>query len=87
MGVHRRIGLLGFGLAVVMVVLGVLAAGDQLTRHLRDPGNDTPADVRLLCGPFERHSDVRHVYLPGLPLSQQSGGTQTAYAVRHLLAA
>jgi hypothetical protein len=44
--VHRRIGLLGFGLAVVMIVLGVLAAGDQLTRHLGQPGNDTPEDVR-----------------------------------------
>jgi hypothetical protein len=44
--VHRRLGLFGFGLAVVMIVLGVLAAGDQLTRHLRQPSNETLEDVR-----------------------------------------
>jgi hypothetical protein len=46
LAVHRRIGLFGFALAVVMVVLGVLAAGDQMTRHLREPGTDTLEDVR-----------------------------------------
>jgi hypothetical protein len=44
--VHRRLGLFGFGLAVVMIVLGVLAAGDQLTRHLHQPGGETLEDVR-----------------------------------------
>jgi hypothetical protein len=43
---HRRIGLLGFGLAAVMIVLGVMAASDQLVRHAREPGKDTPEDVR-----------------------------------------
>jgi len=30
---HRRLGLLGFGLACLMVVLGLLAATDELVRH------------------------------------------------------
>ncbi len=30
---HRRLGLLGFGLACLMVVLGLLAATDSLARH------------------------------------------------------
>lgn len=33
MDVHRRLGLLGFGLACLVVVLGVLAATDSLSRH------------------------------------------------------
>jgi len=33
MGVHRRLGLLGFGLACLVLVLGLLAATDQLARH------------------------------------------------------
>jgi hypothetical protein len=43
---HRRIGRLGFGLAVVMVVLGVLAASDRLARHVGEGPNDTPEGVR-----------------------------------------
>lgn len=43
---HRRIGMLGFGLAVLMIVLGVLAASDQLARHSREPGKETVQDVR-----------------------------------------
>ena len=35
--VHRRLGLLGFGLACVMVVLGVLVASDQIARHAAQP--------------------------------------------------
>jgi hypothetical protein len=34
---HRRLGLAGFGLASVMVVLGILAATDQLRREFGDP--------------------------------------------------
>src|SRR5579864_7100908 len=30
---HRRLGLLGFGLACLMVILGLLAATDNLVRH------------------------------------------------------
>jgi hypothetical protein len=39
--VHRRLGLLGFSLACVMVVLGVLVANDQLVRYAANP----PADL------------------------------------------
>ena len=39
---HRRLGLLGFGLAVLMIVLGVLAASDRLVRHSGEPGKETP---------------------------------------------
>jgi hypothetical protein len=35
--VHRRLGLLGFGLACVMVVLGVMVASDQIARHAAQP--------------------------------------------------
>jgi hypothetical protein len=42
----RRIGLLGFGLAVLMVALGVLAASDRLARHSGEPGKETPEGVR-----------------------------------------
>jgi hypothetical protein len=43
---HRRIGLLGFGFAVLMIVLGVLAASDRVARHSRGPGKETLEDVR-----------------------------------------
>jgi len=43
---HRRIGLLGFGLAVFMIVLGVLAASDRLARHVGESVNATPEGVR-----------------------------------------
>lgn len=43
---HQRLGLLGFGLASLMIVLGVLAAGDQLARHAAHPGTDTVEEVR-----------------------------------------
>jgi hypothetical protein len=45
-GLHRRIGLLGFGLAVLMIVLGVLAASDRLARHVGEPGKATAEDIR-----------------------------------------
>lgn len=35
--VRRRVGLLGFGLACVMVMLGVLVASDQIARHATQP--------------------------------------------------
>jgi FtsH-binding integral membrane protein len=38
--IHRRLGLLGFCLASVMVVLGVLAATDRLARASAPPGSD-----------------------------------------------
>jgi hypothetical protein len=45
-GLHRRLGLLGFGLAAIMIVLGVLTAGDRLARHTAHPGADTIEEVR-----------------------------------------
>jgi len=43
---HRRLGMLGFGLACLMVVLGLLAASDQLARHTANPGTETVEEVR-----------------------------------------
>src|SRR6516162_2552347 len=43
---HRRIGMFSFGLACLMVVLGVLAATDQLVRHTASPGTETVERVR-----------------------------------------
>ena len=43
---HRRIGMFSFGLACLMVVLGVLAATDQLVRHTASPGTETVEQVR-----------------------------------------
>jgi len=43
---HRRLGLLGFGLAALMIVLGVLTASDRLARHVAHPGTDTVEEVR-----------------------------------------
>ena len=37
---HKQLGLAGFGLAVLMVVLGVLAANDELRRGASPPGID-----------------------------------------------
>ena len=43
---HRRLGLLGFGLAALMIVLGVLTASDRLARHGAHPGTETVEEVR-----------------------------------------
>lgn len=43
---HRRLGMLGFGLACLMVVLGLLVATDRLARHTANPGTETVAEVR-----------------------------------------
>jgi len=43
---HRRLGLLGFGLAALMIVLGVLTASDRLARNGAHPGADTVEGVR-----------------------------------------
>jgi hypothetical protein len=37
--IHRRLGLLGFGLACLMVTLGVLAASNSLARGFSPPGS------------------------------------------------
>jgi hypothetical protein len=45
-GLHRRIGMFGFGLACLMVILGVLVATDRLARHAANPGTETVEEVR-----------------------------------------
>jgi hypothetical protein len=44
--VHRRVGVLGFVLAIVMIVLGTVTASDSLARHVAQPGRDTGEEVR-----------------------------------------
>jgi hypothetical protein len=43
---HRRLGLLGFVLAVVMILLGTATASDLLARHVAQPGTETIEEVR-----------------------------------------
>jgi hypothetical protein len=43
---HRRLGLLGFVLAIVMILLGTVTASDRLARHVAQPGPDTVEEVR-----------------------------------------
>ena len=43
---HRRMGMLGFGLACVMVVLGLLVSSDRLARHTANPGAEKVEEVR-----------------------------------------
>ena len=43
---HRRLGLLGFVLALIMIVLGTTTASDRLARHVVQPGTDTVEEVR-----------------------------------------
>lgn len=45
---HRRLGQLGFALAVLMIVLGVLTASDRLARQSANPGADSIEEVRHL---------------------------------------
>ena len=43
---HRRLGLLGFVLAVVMILLGTVTASDCLARRVAQTGMDTTEEVR-----------------------------------------
>jgi len=43
---HRRLGMFGFGLACLMVLLGLLVATDRLARHAANPGTETVEEVR-----------------------------------------
>jgi hypothetical protein len=43
---HRRLGPLGFVLAILMIVLGTLTASDRLARHLAHTGTDTVEEER-----------------------------------------
>jgi hypothetical protein len=45
LGLHQRLGLFGFALAIVMIVLGVLTATARVARQLAHPGQDTMADI------------------------------------------
>ncbi len=38
--IHRRLGLVGFGLASLMIVMGILAASNSLARGFAPPGSD-----------------------------------------------
>ena len=42
----RRLGLLGFVLATIMILLGTVTASDRLARHMAQPGTDTVEEVR-----------------------------------------
>ena len=43
---HRRLGMLEFALACLMVVLGVLVSSDRLARHTANPVAETVEEVR-----------------------------------------
>jgi hypothetical protein len=43
---HRRLGLLGFVLAIVMILMGMVTASDRLARHVAQPGTETVEEVR-----------------------------------------
>jgi hypothetical protein len=43
---HRRLGLLGFALAIAMIVLGTVTASDRVARHVAQPGADTVEEAR-----------------------------------------
>ena len=47
---HRWLGQLGFALAVLMVVLGVLTASDRLARQSANPGADSIEEANQLGG-------------------------------------
>ena len=43
---HRRLGLLGFVLATLMILLGTVTASDRLARNVARPGTDAIEEVR-----------------------------------------
>src|SRR5215469_2349961 len=43
---HRRLGIFGFLLAIVMIALGTVAGSDRLARHLSHPDSETVEDAR-----------------------------------------
>lgn len=49
---HRRLGLLGFGLAILMIVLGTLTASDRLARHVAQPGRDAAEERAFYAVPL-----------------------------------
>jgi len=83
---HRRLGLLGFVLATVMIVLGT-ATADRLARHVAQPGTDTVEEVRgfyaVPLGDMLMFSTF--VYL-GYSQPFPTGSAQAADVVRYALA-
>jgi len=43
---HSLLGVLGFVLAIVMILLGTVTASDRLARHVAHPGTETVEEVR-----------------------------------------
>jgi len=68
---HRRIGLIGFVLAMVMIALGVLTASDRLARHSGAPVKETLEDVRAFYAVPRTFTD-REYTLPVLPVGRGS---------------
>jgi len=69
---HRRIGLIGFVLAMVMIALGVLTASDRLARHSGAPGKETLEDVRAFYAVPRTFTD-REYTLPVCLLAEVLG--------------
>jgi hypothetical protein len=44
--VHRRLGMLGFGLAVAMILLGTMTASERLARRVAHPGRRTVEELQ-----------------------------------------
>ena len=84
---HRRLGLLGFVLAVVMIVLGTVTASDRLARHVAQPGVDTIEEVRAFYSvPLADMLMFSTFRLLRLSQPFPTGGAQAADVVRDALA-
>ena len=84
---HRRLGLLGFVLAVVMIVLGTVTASDRLARHVAQPGMDTIEEVRAFYSvPLADMLMFSTFRLLRLSQPFPTGGAQAADVVRDALA-
>ena len=83
---HRRLGLLGFVLAVVMILLGTVTASDRLARHVAQPGMDTTEEVRAFYSVPLADMLMFHVRLLRLSQPFPTSGAQAADVVRDALA-
>src|SRR5947208_16025690 len=77
--IHRRLGLVGFGLASLMIVMGILAASNSLARGFAPPGSDLDPKTfyAIPIGDMLIFSTLVFLCLPR-PL--QSLRTQTSYS-------
>lgn len=75
---HRRLGVLAFIWACLMIVLGVLAGMDALARGAGPPGRDPRSLLYCSTG---GHGDLRHPSL--LRLSQSHKANRSQAPVRH----